>query len=60
MAEGGYDRLPDWNFDIPDDDNADETTPFFPNGASTLAPEFQTIKMKKTGFLNFLKLLKIF
>ena len=47
MAEGGNDRLPEWEYDdIPsgfpdddddddDDDNADETTPFFPNGAST-------------------------
>ena len=41
MAEGGYDRLPDWedetgNYpDDDDDDNADQTTPFFPNGAST-------------------------
>ena len=38
MAEGGYETLPDWDpydDDKPDDDNADETTPFFPNGAST-------------------------
>ena len=40
MAEGGYDHLPDWDYDLPDDDlpdvqNTDETTPFFPNGAST-------------------------
>ena len=41
MAHGGYDRLPDNDddFDFPhqddDDDNADQTTPFFPNGAST-------------------------
>ena len=40
MAEGGYDNLPEWeDDDTPgptyDDDNADETTPFFPNGAST-------------------------
>ena len=39
MAEGGYD-LPEWEDDTTgnhddDDDNADETTPFFPNGAST-------------------------
>ena len=39
MAEGGYDDLPEWDDetgDYPDDDeNADQTTPFFPNGAST-------------------------
>ena len=42
MAEGGYDHLPEWYDDntgeYPDNDddyNADETTPFFPNGAST-------------------------
>ena len=38
MAHGGYDRLPDWDpyEDNPDDnDNADETTPFSPNEAST-------------------------
>ena len=38
MAHGGYDRLPDWDpyEDNPDDnDDADETTPFSPNGAST-------------------------
>ena len=37
MAEGGYDDLPDWDDDTgyPDDDKADQTTPFFPNGAST-------------------------
>ena len=41
MAEGGYDRLPEWDDetggypDDDDDDNADQTTPFFPNGAST-------------------------
>ena len=35
MAEGGYD-LPEWEDDTTGyDDNADETTPFFPNGAST-------------------------
>ena len=47
MAEGGYDRIPLWdNDEIPDpaddDDDADETGPFVPNGASTPAPEFQT------------------
>ena len=38
MAEGGNDDLPEWDGDDinPDyDDNADETTTFFPNGAST-------------------------
>ena len=36
MAEGNYDHLPEWDEDeYPDDDNADDTTPFFPNGAST-------------------------
>ena len=40
MAEGGNERLPDWDDDntgeYPDnDDKADQTTPFFPNGAST-------------------------
>ena len=42
MAEGGFDdRLPDWDDETgnypgdDDDDNADQTTPFFPNGAST-------------------------
>ena len=46
MAEGGYDEIPLWNNEeIPDhadDDDADETAPFIPNGASTPAPEFQT------------------
>ena len=40
MAEWNYDRLPDWDDDNAgeypdDDDNADQTTPFSPNGAST-------------------------
>ena len=38
MAHGGYDRLPDWDpyEDKPNDnDDADEKTPFSPNGAST-------------------------
>ena len=38
MAHGGYDRLPDWDpyEDNPDNnDDADKTTPFSPNGAST-------------------------
>ena len=39
MAKWNYDRIPDWDVDnageYPDDDNADQTTTFFPNGAST-------------------------
>ena len=37
MAEGGYEHIPEWHDDTeyPDDDNADQTTPFFPKGAST-------------------------
>ena len=38
MAHGGYETIPDWDpyDDNPDDDdNADQTTPFSPNGAST-------------------------
>ena len=39
MAEGGYELIPEWDYDenndYPDDDNADQTTPFFLNGAST-------------------------
>ena len=38
MAHGGYDTLPEWDpyeENPNDNDNADETTPFFPNGAST-------------------------
>ena len=41
---GEYERLPDWDYDdIPyddDDDKADQTGAFVPNGASTPAPEF--------------------
>ena len=53
MAEGGYERLPQWDddYDIPDDDNADETGAFVPNGASTPAPEFQTEQREKGGLL---------
>ena len=54
MAEGGYVRLPQWDddYDIPDDDddNADQTGAFVPNGASTPAPEFQTEQKEKGGF----------
>ena len=51
MAEGGYD-LPERDpyEDVPDDDNADETTPFIPKGASTPAPEFQTMQREKHSF----------
>ena len=36
MAKWNYDSIPEWEEDeYPDDDNADQTTPFFPNGAST-------------------------
>ena len=41
MAHSGDDPIPDWDDDAgvypdgDDDDNADQTTPFFPNGAST-------------------------
>ena len=55
MAHGGYERLPecDPDYDIPDDDdeNADETGAFVPNGASTPAPEFQTEQREKSGLL---------
>ena len=54
MAEGGYEPIPDWtpDLDLPDDDdyNADETGAFVPNGASTPAPEFQTMQQEKHGF----------
>ena len=51
MAHGGNEREPwEYDYDFPDyDDNADETTPFFPNGASTPAPEFQTEQKEKDG-----------
>ena len=51
MAEGGYESLPEWDedYDLPDDDNADETGAFVPNGASTPAPEFQTEQREKSG-----------
>ena len=65
MAEGGYERLPEWDEDpdVPNDDNddertsfipfdsADQTGPSFPNGASTPAPEFQTEQREKDGLL---------
>ena len=53
MAEGGYERLPQWedDYDVSDDDNADETGAFVPNGASTPAPEFQTEQREKEGLL---------
>ena len=59
MAEIGNDRLPIWNegYDPADDDddNADETTTFFPNGASTPAPEFQTEQKEKESFIELNK-----
>ena len=54
MAHGGYETLPTWDTDDynPDDydDNADQTGAFFPNGASTPAPEFQTEQKEKISF----------
>ena len=52
MAEGGYEPILDWDpyDDYPDDDNADETGRFEPNGASTPAPEFQTMQQEKPVF----------
>ena len=55
MAEGGYERVHEWDFDLPDDDdddNADETRPFFPS-SSTPAPEFQTAQKEKSGYPDF-------
>ena len=46
IAHGGYEPIPQWDddYDIPDDDddNADQTGAFVPNGASTPATQFQT------------------
>ena len=54
MAEGGYDRLPEWDDEDtpgpPDDDDADETRPFLPSSSSTPAPEFQTAQKEKSSF----------
>ena len=54
MAHGGYERIPEWDddYDIPDhdDDNANQTGAFVPNGASTPAPEFQTEQKEKGGY----------
>ena len=51
MAEGGYELLPDWDpEDYDNEDNADQTTGFYPNGASTPAPEFQTRQEEKGDF----------
>ena len=46
MAEGGYERLPeeDPEWEGNDDDNADQTGAFSPNGASTPATTMQTEK----------------
>ena len=58
MAEGGYVEIPLWNNeedpDPADDDDADETAPFIPNGASTPAPEFQT-QQKEIEFSDITK-----
>ena len=58
MAEGGYDP-PEWDpyDDNQYDDNADQTTPFFPNRASTPAPEFQTYQKEKDGLPEVPKVL---
>ena len=56
MAEGGYDRIPEWYDDddteYPDDDNADQTTPFFPKGAST---PYQANVQEEIGMKKFQK-----
>ena len=59
MAHGGYDRLPEWDDDditgaLPDDDddNADQTTPFFPNGASTPYQAHAQGEMEMKTFQN--------
>ena len=53
MAYGGYERLPqedpEWGRNDDDDDNADQTGAFSPNGASTPAPRFQTMQTEKGG-----------
>ena len=55
MAEGGYDHIPEWNddADYPDnDENADQTTPFFPKGAST---PYQSHAKEEIGMKSFQK-----
>ena len=56
MAEGGYDPIPEWNDDGADyqydDDNADQTTPFFPKGAST---PYQTLSQEEIGMKTYQK-----
>ena len=57
MAEWNYDRLPDWDDDNAgeypdDDDNADQTTPFFPKGAST---PYQSHAKEEMGMKSFQK-----
>ena len=58
MAYGGYERLPqedpEWGRND-DDDNADQTGAFSPNGASTPAPTIQT---EKNGLPEFPELPK--
>ena len=58
MAEGGYERLPQGDLEWEgndDDDNADQTGAFSPNGASTPAPTIQT---EKNGLPEFPELPK--
>ena len=56
MAEGGYDRIPEWyndDADYPDDDDkADQTTPFLPKGAST---PYQAHAQEEIGMKSFQK-----
>ena len=54
MAEGGYEHIPEWHDDTeyPDDDNADQTTPFFPKGAST---PYQANVQEEIGMKKFQK-----
>ena len=50
MAYGGEESTPlldDYKKPDDDDDNADQTSPFVPNGSSTPAPEFQTAQKEK-------------
>ena len=56
MAEEYYDHPPGFDDDeigdyASDDDNADQTTPFF-TYSSTPTPEFQTAQKEKSGFLD--------
>ena len=44
-----YDYETPGPYDDDDDDNADQTGAFVPNGASTPAPEFQTVQKENDG-----------